>query len=222
MATIQIFHVTRLAIQIKGMCWSGDKYTYPADYEQVAEIEVEGEEQSHQNRDKVPLPTKLQQLSEAYERTQNIDESWHPEGKRSSMVGDVFRTLQGEKWRVAGKGFTRVYANELWSGLALWMNKADWTFRTTAADHDAPFSNTWDLTGSSDDTSRCLDFDFLDFFDLIRIGAVSRDRESGEHSVCSDFGYIERLFGRKWFDSWAKSIYDKSCTTIDQQQQRSK
>jgi len=196
------------------MCWAGDEYTYPTDYEQVAEIEVEGEEQSHQNRGKVPWNPKLQQLNEAFNRTQNLDESWHPDGKRSSMVGDIFRTLQGEKWRVAGKGFTRVYANELWADLVLWMDRVDWTFQTTAADPDAPFSNTWDLTGSSDDTSRCLDFDFLDFFDLLRIGAVSRDRESGEHSVCSDFGYIARLFGQEWFDSWARKIFNEASTGI--------
>lgn len=32
-------------------------------------------------------------LSEAFAQTQNIDESWHPEGKRSTSSGDVLHDL---------------------------------------------------------------------------------------------------------------------------------
>ena len=37
-------------------------------------------------------------LSEAFGSTQNIDESWHPEGKRSTSSGDVLHDLINDKF----------------------------------------------------------------------------------------------------------------------------
>tara|TARA_B100000035_G_C20875707_1_gene498279 strand:- start:161 stop:832 length:672 start_codon:yes stop_codon:yes gene_type:complete len=218
MATIQIFQVTDAAIRAKGMSWSGDIYSYPEDYEQVGEVEVHGEEEAHCGTAKKPSRNRAFQLYRAYNATQNATGSWHLEGKRSTMVGDIFRTLQGEKWRVEPQGYKRVYAANLWGKLALWMNLPEWTFETTAADPDADFSNSWNLRGFSNDTDEELVFDFLDFFDLRCVGLiqthvrlVSGKAERSTHHVNTNFDSVEKLLTKKWFRVWVRQIFRANC-----------
>jgi hypothetical protein len=184
---------------------NNDNAVWPADYTHIATLDAAS-------------------LEDAFARSNSIHSAWYQaadvvlvdstRGYRSSSVGDVFRTLDGEANRVESRGFRKVYSAQLltalrrthWKfgtkkflgtdedGQAIEVSAREWTFDIkTRSWLDSDELHPAEYTLSNGDWE--LVVNALDFSALVDRGVIEYNRISGGWGACRGYKTTLRAVG---------------------------